>query len=243
MLSRMVYKCQMSAAIYKWTATFFGGEGAYKPWRFIQKRQYLTPPTPTWSNVCSNGVSRALVGAYLLCFFWRPSWSSCSISLHPVRLRMHSQDSDDWVSCTMCRSGRQSVMTLNRAAQRRISWPDPSMQPFQHSEEPRVHTTIDDAFDTVLQYMNVTTRQCRRYYRCRTPDQCNLSDIDHIRRFHKPGYSSRPHRNPLQKSEEVHVEVAPGSYAVTAGRWGAQRDHTHIVRVEPGQTVDMMFAV
>ena len=28
-------------------------------------------------------------------------------------------------------------------------------------QEPKVHTTIEDAFDTVLQYMNVTSRQCK----------------------------------------------------------------------------------
>ena len=28
-------------------------------------------------------------------------------------------------------------------------------------QEPQVHTTIEDAFDTVLQYMNVTSRQCK----------------------------------------------------------------------------------
>ena len=47
----------------------------------------------------------------------------------------------------------------------------------------------------------------------------------------------------LQKSEDVHVEVVPGSYAVTAGRWGAEREHTHVVRIEPGQTVDLTFAI
>ena len=41
----------------------------------------------------------------------------------------------------------------------------------------------------------------------------------------------------------MQVEVAPGSYAVTAGRWGAHREHTHIVRLEPGQSVDLAFAV
>ena len=43
--------------------------------------------------------------------------------------------------------------------------------------------------------------------------------------------------------EDVQVEVAPGSYAVSAGRYGAPRKHTHIVRLEPGQTVDLGFSV
>lgn len=47
----------------------------------------------------------------------------------------------------------------------------------------------------------------------------------------------------LQRMEDVQVEVAPGSYAVSAGRYGAPRQHTHIVRLEPGQTVDLGFSL
>ena len=50
-----------------------------------------------------------------------------------------------------------------------------------------------------------------------------------------------PSRLQLQKSEDVHVELAPGTYAVTAGQWGAPRGHTQVVRLDPGQTVDMTF--
>lgn len=45
----------------------------------------------------------------------------------------------------------------------------------------------------------------------------------------------------LQKSEDVHVELTPGTYAVTAGQWGAPRHHTQVVRLDPGQTVNMTF--
>ena len=33
-----------------------------------------------------------------------------------------------------------------------------------HFQGPQIHTTIDDAFSSVLQYMSVTSRQCRVSY-------------------------------------------------------------------------------
>ncbi|XP_031569790.1 A-kinase-interacting protein 1-like [Actinia tenebrosa] len=150
---------------------------------------------------------------------------------------------EDWAYCTMCRSARQGVSTLHRASLRKVEWPDQPMQSLQVSEEPTIYTSINDAFDTILQYMNVSSQQCKRFYRNQPKGKCSNEDKNHIRRFHQPHYPIHYKRNPLQKSEDVHVEVVPGSYAVTAGRWGAERQHTHVVRIEPGQTVDLAFAI
>ena len=35
---------------------------------------------------------------------------------------------------------------------------------FLNSQDPQIHTTIDDAFSSVLQYMCATSRQCRVSY-------------------------------------------------------------------------------
>ncbi len=56
--------------------------------------------------------------------------------------------------------------------------------------------------------------------------------------FNRNAYSFQ-----LQKPEDVRVEMAPGTYAITAGRWGAERDHTHVVHVTPGQSIDLTFGV
>ena len=47
----------------------------------------------------------------------------------------------------------------------------------------------------------------------------------------------------LQKTEEINVDLAPGTYAVSAGAWGSDRQHTHVVHVKDGQTVDLNFGL
>ncbi|XP_074614834.1 A-kinase-interacting protein 1-like isoform X1 [Acropora palmata] len=153
------------------------------------------------------------------------------------------QDDDSWLHCTLCRSGRQGVSTLNKALLRNVEWPAQGNTSLHSMEEPKVHTSIEDAFDTVLQYMNVTSRQCKRYFNCRMKEERSSQDDHHCNRFHQPEYNLVPRGHPLQRMEDVQVEVAPGSYAVSAGRYGAPRQHTHIVRLEPGQTVDLGFSV
>ena len=47
----------------------------------------------------------------------------------------------------------------------------------------------------------------------------------------------------LQKTEEINVDLAPGTYAVSTGAWGSDRQHTHVVHVKDGQTVDLNFGL
>ena len=37
--------------------------------------------------------------------------------------------------------------------------------------------------------------------------------------------------------------MAPGTYAISAGKWGAEREHTHVVHVTPGHTIDLTFGM
>ncbi|XP_028412386.1 uncharacterized protein LOC114535206 [Dendronephthya gigantea] len=143
------------------------------------------------------------------------------------------------INCVLCRSGRQSTATLARARMRKIDWPATTEGSINADQDPQIHTRIDDAFSSVLQYMSVTSRQCRRYFKCSPLHDDH--DEEHIKRFHHSKYTSVTYGNPLQKSEDVHVELTPGTYAVTAGQWGAPRNHTQVVRLDPGQTVDMTF--
>lgn len=45
----------------------------------------------------------------------------------------------------------------------------------------------------------------------------------------------------LQQSENMNILVAPGTYAVTAGAWGKDSQQTHVVRLDPGQSVNLDF--
>ena len=44
------------------------------------------------------------------------------------------QDEDSWLHCTLCRSGRQGVSTLNKALLRKVEWP-PQRNTSLHSME------------------------------------------------------------------------------------------------------------
>ena len=47
----------------------------------------------------------------------------------------------------------------------------------------------------------------------------------------------------LQMSEDVHLVVHPGTYAVSAGSWGTDHQQTHVVHVQQGQSVDLDFVM
>ena len=47
----------------------------------------------------------------------------------------------------------------------------------------------------------------------------------------------------LQRTEDVHVVVQPGTYAVTAGSWGQGLKQKHVVHVNKGQSVDLDFCL
>ncbi|XP_065835037.1 A-kinase-interacting protein 1-like [Oscarella lobularis] len=147
---------------------------------------------------------------------------------------------NDWRSCTLCRSGRQSVETLVRANERRIEYPSPK-ETFNPVDDPVIPTTIDEAFDSVMQFLSMTTRQCRRYYSSHKPADPDSTDAAFCRRYFQPEYTSLPKRNPLQRAEDVRVQMTPGTYSVTAGRWGEQKSTTHVVHLEKGQSVQLTF--
>ena len=150
----------------------------------------------------------------------------------------------DWISCTLCRSGRQILTTLERASKRSASWPNPSLcAPTLHT--PTQHTTVSEAFETMLQCMTSTTQQCKRVYESQHHSTKDDDEHSHFNRFHtiQPSVETRRPKNPLQGAEGVTVEVAPGTYTVSAGAWGSDSQHTHVVHVQDGQMVNLDFNI
>lgn len=47
----------------------------------------------------------------------------------------------------------------------------------------------------------------------------------------------------LSRPAAVHVDAAPGTYSVTAARWGGHKETTHVVRIEPGQAVNLTLSL
>ncbi|XP_052088182.1 uncharacterized protein LOC127725293 [Mytilus californianus] len=129
-----------------------------------------------------------------------------------------------------------------RAASRKVDWPENKPSCHRPIEESSSYTSIDDAFSTIIQFMSQTSRQCKKYYDTNKPVR-NSCDSQHCRRFHNPGYSAIQNSNPLQRTEDVHVVVQPGTYSVTAGCWGQGQHQKHVVHVNKGQSVDLDFCL
>ena len=55
------------------------------------------------------------------------------IKCHDIYVEFQGEPA--WVHCTLCRSGRQSVSTLNKALTRKVEWPTtPNTASFYSSE-------------------------------------------------------------------------------------------------------------
>ncbi|XP_033113863.1 uncharacterized protein LOC117114326 [Anneissia japonica] len=156
---------------------------------------------------------------------------------------MQAKTEDGWLSCTLCRAGRQGCSVLSRAQQRKVEWPAQVHQTRPDIQDPLVYTSLDEAFSSMLQFMSTSTRQCKRFYRSIPPANKTTQDQRHCHRFHTQKIVPIKKTNPLRKAEDVHVVVAPGTYAVTAGSWGKDQQTTHVVHVTKGQSVDLDFNV
>ena len=161
--------------------------------------------------------------------------------------------------CTLCRSQRTAVLTLDRARRREVDvhsvawWPKTGTSRWSDTDcpltDPVIMTGLDDAFASIGQLMSTASRQCGRYLGSHPEVRKENTgfDSDHFHRYHQSPPRFQRERNPLSQSsgENVRVEVLPGTYAVTAGRWGKRdsRQHTHIVHLDPQQSVQLSFTV
>ncbi|XP_030844309.1 A-kinase-interacting protein 1-like [Strongylocentrotus purpuratus] len=158
---------------------------------------------------------------------------------------MNHSHAEDWMSCTLCRANHQGQQVLERARRREVTWPEPREQGTPPVQDALTYTTINEAFGSILQYMTSSSRQCRRYYSSIPASTHNALDKRHCGRFHAPRYTEpRKTTHPLQKTEDVHIQVQPGTYAVTAGGWGRGKgQQTHVVHVNQGQSVNLDFTM
>ncbi|KAL5010445.1 hypothetical protein ScPMuIL_012750 [Solemya velum] len=163
--------------------------------------------------------------------------------LETPAMREKAQFGGVWAQNAMDRSTRLGQSVYERAARRRVEWPDPTQCQGSAVQDPVVYTSLDDAFSTVLQFMSQTTRQCSRFYKSNPHSANHTCDKQHCNRFHIPHYRKAVNRNPLQQAEDVHVVVSPGTYSVTAGAWGRPGQQTHVVNVDRGQSVNLDFVM
>uniref|UniRef100_A0A8C3VJT4 A-kinase interacting protein 1 n=1 Tax=Catagonus wagneri TaxID=51154 RepID=A0A8C3VJT4_9CETA len=103
--------------------------------------------------------------------------------------------------------------------------------------------TLSASFRTMAEFMDYTSSQCGKYYSSVREEGGSA----HVSRYHRAkselrlcSDAGRGQAEPVSK--DLYIEVYPGTYAVTVGADDRSR-RTHVVAVDSGQSVDLVFAV
>ncbi|XP_065910092.1 uncharacterized protein [Dysidea avara] len=142
------------------------------------------------------------------------------------------QECDDWTLCTLCRAGRLGVYVHNKAAAKRVEWPAPNQGISAHIEEPVIHTSLEDACESMLQFLRISCKKCHRYHHSHQPFVKGSASDVHLKRFH-----SRKHPSSTEHQSSVLIKAAPGTYTVTASGREGRVSTTHVVDLLPGKAV------
>ncbi|XP_021119420.1 A-kinase-interacting protein 1 isoform X3 [Heterocephalus glaber] len=156
------------------------------------------------------------------------------------------------------RSARLGQEVLERARRRAVDWhlqerPTGSMgvlsregpcregrraadpRRFLPTEREERHLTLNASFRIMAEFMDYTSSQCGRIDREKT-----FLDQGGIYRTSEPdSETSQPAEN---ISKDLYIEVYPGTYSVTVAS-NALTKKTHVVAVDSGQSVDLVFPV
>ncbi|XP_063123448.1 A-kinase-interacting protein 1 isoform X8 [Rattus norvegicus] len=145
------------------------------------------------------------------------------------------------------RSARLGREVLERAKRRAVDWHSPErsrgcvgvlygQDPYQERwqrEERR--PTLSTSFRTMAEFMDYTSSQCGR--NCRGETSVGPGSI------YQTSEHSQESSWPIENiSKDLYIEVYPGTYSVTVGS-GALSKKTHVVAVDSGQSVDLVFPV
>ncbi|XP_027265854.1 A-kinase-interacting protein 1 isoform X1 [Cricetulus griseus] len=165
-----------------------------------------------------------------------------------------------------------SIGVLYRQGPYQERWSVPGPQrPLGEREERR--PTLSASFRTIAEFMDYTSSQCGKYYssmpeeggathvyryhRRKPPEMPMYSDIGHGQeQRNSRGEASVDSGSIYQTSEhsqeaswpaeniskDLYIEVYPGTYSVTVGSSPLTRK-THVVAVDSGQSVDLVFPV
>nr|XP_046211410.1 A-kinase-interacting protein 1-like isoform X2 [Oncorhynchus gorbuscha] len=147
------------------------------------------------------------------------------------------------------RSARLGLEVLERASRRSVDWtsPSPNTTTTDGNAGSEVlgnsaHTSLDDAFETIAELMAQTTYQCKNFY---TENEPMEKERTHVCRYHSqshqcPGTSLQIRKHARSSPEDFHIEVSPGTYAITAGTQDSQQQ-TRLVRINAGESMNLTF--
>ncbi|XP_008851662.1 A-kinase-interacting protein 1 [Nannospalax galili] len=138
-------------------------------------------------------------------------------------------------------------------------------------EREETYPSLSVSFRTMAEFMDYTSSQCGRYHstvpeeggashvfryhRRELPEQHVYSDIGHSQKNYEekisivPGSSCQTSECAQEASwpaentfKDLYIEVYPGIYSVTVGSNALTRK-THVVAVDSGQSVDLVFPI
>ncbi|XP_006162977.1 A-kinase-interacting protein 1 isoform X2 [Tupaia chinensis] len=164
------------------------------------------------------------------------------------------------------RSAKLGQEVLERAKRRAVDWhsqerpkssfgvisrevPCPGRRPAAGSqrllpgEKEERHPTLSASFKTMAEFMDYTSSQCGKYYSS-VPEEGGAT---HVYRYHR----ERAERHMCKDvgngqaeniSKDLYIEVYPGTYSVTVSSNDLTKK-THVVAVDSGQSVDLVFPV
>ncbi|MGH0131785.1 UNVERIFIED_CONTAM: hypothetical protein FKN15_053151 [Acipenser sinensis] len=114
---------------------------------------------------------------------------------------------------------------------------------------PVAQLTVEETLRSRLGKDRVGKSDNENLYRSVPACECNQTEMNHVYRYHSPHVSShgaakpRVCRKPVQRtSEDFYIELAPGTYTITAGACDSKRQ-TRVVKVNAGESVDLSFTV
>ncbi|KAF7658218.1 hypothetical protein LDENG_00015760 [Lucifuga dentata] len=150
------------------------------------------------------------------------------------------------------RSASLGLEVLERASRRRVDWTNVSQTSLatdQHTQKlKRIRTNLDDAFDTIAEFMAQTTYQCKKFYESDSCTEPSNNERSHVCRFHSrpetsrsaPPSSKRVKASYNKSGEDFYIEVSPGTYAVTASVPESPQQ-TRLVNINAGESVNLTF--
>ncbi|XP_051005163.1 A-kinase-interacting protein 1 [Acomys russatus] len=167
----------------------------------------------------------------------------------------------DWQSPERSR-GSLGVLYPQGPYQERWCAPDPQRLLGEREEK---RPTLTASFRTMAEFMDYASSQCGKYY----SSMAEEGGATHVYRYHRrkppdlhaysdsgdeqeqrncrgetsvgPGSISQEASWPAENiSKDLYIEVYPGTYSVTVGS-NALTKKTHVVAVDPGQSVDLVF--
>ncbi|KAM6134267.1 A-kinase-interacting protein 1 [Phoenicopterus ruber ruber] len=150
----------------------------------------------------------------------------------------------------------RAVLERARRRRRRPAGRLPAGAPEEDSER------LNAAFASIVNLMNQATKECEKYYSFMAACKCKEHEIKHICRYHgrqagerelesseerteasvAPSRAQTCQQRTKQASEDIYIEVSPGTYSVTATSEDMVQQ-THVVDVSAGQTVDLTFVL